>query len=269
VTRGGRGARSYQGWLWWWHDDPVAEFFSQDMRGSRFENVTLAGARLHNVDLTGAMIRGAVLVDLDIDGYLENVRINGVDVVPLVEAELNRRQPEREKMFPTDADGFRAAWDIIERLWPPTVERARRLPPELLHQRVDGEWSFIETLRHLVFAEDAWVKRAILGEPSPYDPLDLPHTEMAADPSVPNDPAARPSLDEVLALRADRMAAVRGVIAGLTDDVLAGMTDPIPAPGYPAAGTYPVRRCLGAVVIEEWEHRRFAERDLAVLESRP
>ena len=96
------------------------------------------------------------------------------------------------------------------------------MAPELLHERVDGEWSFIETLRHLVFATDAWVKRAILGDPSPWDPLDLPHDEMPNEPSIPRDREARPSLDEVLALRADRMATVRQVLAGLTDARLAG-----------------------------------------------
>jgi len=246
----------------------VPEFTDDDLRGSRFENVNLSAARFHNVDLTGAKIRGALLVDVDIDGHLDNVRINDVDVVPLIEAELDRRHPERAKLRPSDADGFREAWAVIERSWPPTVERARRLAPELLHERVDGEWSFIETLRHLVFAVDAWVKRAILGDPSPYDALDLPHSEMPEDPSVPRDHHARPTLDEVLALRADRTAVVREVLAGLTDDVLAGTTDPIPPPGYPPAGTYPVRRCLQAVVNEEWAHRVFAERDLAVLEAR-
>jgi hypothetical protein len=53
------------------------------------------------------------------------MRVNGVDVVPLVEAELNRRYPDRVKMRPVDADGFREVWDILERLWQRTVERAR------------------------------------------------------------------------------------------------------------------------------------------------
>jgi hypothetical protein len=35
-------------------------------------------------------------------GEIRNVRINGVDVGPLVEAELNRRHPERTKLSPTD-----------------------------------------------------------------------------------------------------------------------------------------------------------------------
>ena len=117
-------------------------------------------------------------------------------------------------------------------------------------------------------ATDAWVLRAVLGEPSPYHPLGLPHTEMEPIEGVPNDPDARPSLDEVLAVRADRMATVRRVLADLTDEALAGQTEPILSPGYPEPGTYAVRRCLGAIVNDEWEHRLFAERDLAVLEAR-
>jgi len=58
-------------------------------------------------------------------------------------------------MRPADPVGFGEAWDILERLWDRTVERARRLPADLLHESVDGEWSFTETLRHLVFATDS------------------------------------------------------------------------------------------------------------------
>ena len=257
----------------------MPEFNSENMTGSRFEDVLLADAQFHRADLTGASfrlvdltgvtIRGAALVNMDLSGMIENLRVNGVDVVPLVEAELNRRYPERAKMSPADAAGYREAWDILERLWSETVERARGLAPELLHERVDGEWSFIETLRHLVFATDAWVKRAILGVPSPWDPLDLPHDEMPDEPSVPRDLDARPSLDEVLALRADRMATVRQVLAGLTDEKLAGMTEPVMEPGYPEPGSFAVRRCLQAILNEEWEHRLYAERDFDALETRP
>jgi AcrR family transcriptional regulator len=208
------------------------------------------------------------LKDMSISGWIDNLLVNGVDVVPLVQAELDRRYPDRAKMCPADAEGFREAWAILERLWQQTVDRARGMAPELLQERVDEEWSFIETLRHLVFATDAWVRRAILGDPSPWDPLDLPHDEMPEEPGVPRDRAASPSLEQVLALRADRMATVRQVLADLTDDELAGMTQPVTEPGYPAPESFPVRRCLGAVVNEEWEHRLYAERDLDVLESR-
>jgi hypothetical protein len=245
-----------------------ARFDQVDLTGARFDKVDLASARFRNVNLTGATIHGALLVNVDLDGLLENVRVNGVDVVPLVEAELDRRYPDRPKMRPADADGFREAWDILERLWQQTNERARGFDPGLLHERVDGEWSFIETLRHLVFATDAWIKRAILGEPAPWHPLGLPHDEMPEDTPVPWDRTARPSLDEVLALRADRMATMRQVLAGLTDEYLAGRTEPVTRPGYPESESFPVRRCLGAIVNEEWEHRLFAERDLDVLASR-
>ena len=257
----------------------MADFTDKDLAGSVFAHVYLTGARFHDVDLggadfrqvdlTGARMRDAVLVNVDISGEIGNLRVNGVDVVPLVEAELNRRYPDRVKMRPADAGGFREAWDILEWLWQQTVARARRMPPELLHERVDGEWSFIETLRHLVFATDAWVKRAILGDPSPWDPLDLPHDEMPSEPSVPRDSAARPSLDQVLALRADRMATVRQVLADLTDARLAGRTVPVTEPGYPEPESFQVRRCLQAILSEEWQHRLYAERDLDLLEARP
>jgi len=246
----------------------VAYFIDKDLTGARFRNVDLTNAWFHDVDLTGVTIRSAALINMDLSGDIDNLRVNGVDVVPLVEAELNRRYPDRAKMRPADADGFREGWEILERLWQRTVERARGLTPELLHERVDGEWSFIETLRHLVFATDAWVRRAILGDPSPWDPLDLPHDEMRDEPSVPRDRDARPSLDEVLALRADRMATVRQVLADLTDEQLAGTTEPVLEPGYPAPESFAVRRCLQAILSEEWHHRLYAERDFDALEAR-
>jgi hypothetical protein len=167
-----------------------------------------------------------------------------------------------------DPAGFRAAWDIVERLWAGTVDRARALPPELLHESVDGEWSFTETLRHLVFATDAWVRRAILGDPSPWDELGLPWDGMEDTPGVPRDRDARPPLDAVLELRRDRMSTVRQVIDGLTDASLAAGTEPVQGPGWPPPRSFPVRECLLVVLNEEWEHRRYAERDLDALQAR-
>jgi DinB superfamily/Pentapeptide repeats (8 copies) len=255
----------------------MADFFSADLSGSRFERVDLRGAQLSAVDLSGAQLRGVVLngavmrgvelVDVDIHGEIENLKINGVDVGPLVNAELDRQYPDRAKMRPSDPAGFREAWDLVERLWDQTVERARRLDPELLHESVDGEWSFIETLRHLVFATDSWIRRAILGDPAPWDPLDLPWDEMPDTPGVPRDRDVRPSLNTVLALRRDRMATVRRVVGGLTDDSLDSHTTPVEAPGWPPPRSFPVRECLLVVLSEEWEHRLYAERDLAALEA--
>ena len=181
----------------------MAEFTQEDLSGSRFDRVDLTGAvfrasdlchaRFRGVDFSGVVMTGVEMCDVQIDGEFKNLLINGVDVAPLVEAELDRRDPDRPKMRPTDPAGFREAWDIVERLWEGTVERARGFDPELLHESVDGEWSFIETLRHLAFATDSWVRRAILGDPSPWDPLDLPWDEMPDTPGVPRDREVRPS----------------------------------------------------------------------------
>jgi hypothetical protein len=267
----------------------MADFTHQDMSGTRFERVDLSNTRFERVhlehveiissemydmtitgtDLIGVRMHGVDIVDLDIKGDIGKLTVNGVDVAPMIEAELDRRHPGRVKMRPTDPAGFREAWDLLEELWDGTVERARRLDPALLHESVDGEWSFIETLRHLTFATDSWVARALQGDPSPWHPLGLPWDEMEDTPGVPRDREARPSLDEVLEIRRDRQAMVRRVFDDLTEEQLAGETEPVEATGWPPPRSFPVAECLLIVLNEEWEHRLYAERDLAVLEARP
>jgi hypothetical protein len=264
----------------------VSEFVGQDLGGSRFEwtslrdatfsFVDLGGARLRSIDLSGAQVRsarvrgvrmrGVDLVDVEISGALDSVIVNGVDIGPLVEQELNRRTPERAKMRPDDAAGFAEAWAILQRRWDETTRRAAALPAAALHTRVDDEWSFIETLRHLNFASAAWVGRMILGEPSPWHPLDLPWDEAPGWDGIPWDRDARPALDTVLAVRRDRQAMVSAVIDSLTDEQLASEVSQT-EPGWPRFESFPFKQCLRIVVIEEWEHRRYAERDLTALES--
>jgi uncharacterized damage-inducible protein DinB len=255
------------------------DFDGVRMRGSTFHEVDLSGARFHGVHLTDTefrdvmfgrvRMRGVELMDVDITGEISNLTINGVDVAPLVSAELERRHPELARMRPTDPAGFREAWAVLERLWAGTVDRARGMDPALLHESVDGEWSFVETLRHLAFATDAWIRRGILGDPTPWDPLDLPWDEMPDTPGVPRDREVRPSLDTVLDLRRDRVAGVRDFLDALTEESLAADTEPVEGPGWPRSRSYPVRECLLVVLNEEWWHRMFAERDLDALPARP
>ncbi len=264
----------------------MTEFAEQDLTGARFERVSLRGAtfrqvrlndaRMWAVDLTGAQVRGALLsgsrlrgvelVDVQISGEVQDVVVNGVDIAPLVDAELDRRMPDRVKMRPEDSDGFREAWALLERLWEGTVARARALPEAALHRSVDDEWSFIQTLRHLGFASAAWVDRMILGHLSPWHPLDLPWDEAPGWDGIPWDRDARPTLDEVLEVRRGRQAMVRRVVDSLTDAGLSAEVSRI-EPGWPQAETFPVKEGLRVVLNEEWEHRLYAERDLASLEQ--
>jgi uncharacterized protein YjbI with pentapeptide repeats len=94
----------------------MAEFSQIDLGGSVFDRVDLSGATFHNVDLSRVVMKDVDLIDVEITASVENLRINGVDVGPLIDAELDRRYPLREKMRPEDPQGFREAWDILERL---------------------------------------------------------------------------------------------------------------------------------------------------------
>ena len=265
-------------------DFTAQDFTGQDLAGSSFRRVNLSGstfrevhlteALLHDVDLSGTRVRAAYLdgvrmtgvevPDLEIYGELGRLVVNGVDVVPLVEAELHRRMPERAQMSPTDVAGVREAIATLDRLWAGTVERARAMPPEALHEQVDEEWSFIETLRHLGFAHACWVGGVVLADPSPWHPLDLPWDEAPVVDGVPWDRDVRPSLDEVLELRAQRRATVQAVLDGLDD---AGLRREVRSatPFLTDAEHLDVAQCLKVVINEEWEHRLYAERDLTVL----
>jgi DinB superfamily/Pentapeptide repeats (8 copies) len=250
------------------HGDLKGSLFEwTDLSDSRFIAASLSGVRIRATDLHNVVMTGVELLNVSIYGEIENVTVNGVDIGPLVEAELNKKYPDRAKMRPTDPAGVREAWDVVERLWAGTVERARRFPPEQLHESINGEWSFIQTLRHLAFATDSWIRRCILGDPAPWDPLDLPWDEMEDRPSVLLARDVRPSLDEVLELRRGRMSTMREVVDGLTDESLAADTTPVEGPGWPPPRSFPVRECLLVILNEEWEHRLFAERDLDALEA--
>ena len=175
-----------------------------------------------------------------------------VDVSAFVAAELDRRHPERVRLREAGtADDLRAVWADLERLWDDTIARAGRLTEATLRERGDGEWSFVETLRHLVFAVDSWVGGRLCGEEAPFSPLGLPPTDLAIGewPTIGLDPGARRALHEV------------------TD---AGLDDPRTAAPVPVWGeeTHPVRTCLRVVLEEHCEHRRSTERDLAVLATR-
>src|SRR5580693_3407417 len=157
---------------------------SDDLQGAEFVDANLHGARFCRADLSDVVMRAVDVRGVDIDApFLFNfdsfLRVNGVDVVPLVEAELNRRFPGRADKRAGDPDGLRAAWAGVERTWSATLERAAAMPAGAVDESVGGEWSFTQTLRHLVLATDMWLGRAILETEQPFHPFGLlpPGTE--------------------------------------------------------------------------------------------
>src|SRR5258707_2935466 len=101
--------------------DEVTTFVDKDLQGARFNRSTLAGAVMRGVDVRGLDIDAPWLAD----GAL---LVNGVDDVPFVEAELNRRFPGRELKQANDPDGLRTAWAALEPAWAAPVDRVGSMP---------------------------------------------------------------------------------------------------------------------------------------------
>lgn len=133
------------------------------------------------------------------------------------------------------------------------------MPEGSVDVSIDGEWSFAQTLRHLVFATDAWLGKAILRQPRPFHPLGQPHVEYEADGfDMSLFTTGRPAFAEVLTVRAERQALVRDFLATVTSQLLA---EPRATPWSPEHQE-PVLHGLHVILNEEWEHLRFALRDL-------
>jgi hypothetical protein len=243
---------------------------SDDFEGARFVGADLRGARFVASDLSGVVMRGvdANGVDIDAPWLLEGgnvLLVNGVDVVPFVEAELNRRFPGRADQRAAEPAGLRAAWEVLQRTWAATFERVAAMPEGTVDVSVDGEWSFAQTLRHLVMATDTWLRRAILQVEQPYHPIGQPNSGAGgAGLDLSIFVTERPSYDEVLAVRAERVAMVRDFLATVTPERLAEPRTNPWAPQHPET----VLSCLHTILEEEWEHHRYAVRDLDAIEVR-
>jgi hypothetical protein len=243
---------------------------TDDLQAAKFVGADLRGARFVEADLSGVVMRGVEVRGVDIDApWLSNgdsfLHVNGVDVIPFVEAELNRRFPGRAERRAADADGLRAAWAALERTWAATLERVAAMPAGTVDVSVGGEWSFAQTLRHLVLATDVWLRRAILEIEQPFHPVGLAGAgaeDDGLDMSIFT--TVMPSYAEVLEVRAGRVAMVRDFLATVTSDELAVTRRNPWAPEYQET----TRSCLHVILEEEWEHHRYAVRDLDALEAK-
>ena len=169
--------------------------------------------------------------------------------------ELDRRHPDRVQLRPKDVSGLARALDVRDAMWEGTIEHAKQLPPPLLHERVDGEYSFVETFRHLLFAWDSWLTRMVLRVPNAY------HEWAVAPDSLA---ASVVELEPVLAVRAERTARIRDYLASATDADLSTVVSPPDTTGFPQTD-HPVLYCFRVVLNDEWWHHQYATRDLAAL----
>jgi Pentapeptide repeats (8 copies)/DinB superfamily len=210
---------------------------SSDLRGAEFVGADLRGARFVEADLSGVVMRGVQVEGADIDAPFlfdgkSSLHVNGVDVVPLVEAELNRRFPGRADRRAADPDGLRAAWAALEQNWAAT---------------------------------DMWLGRAVLEIKQPFHPIGLTDTSTEADGlDMSIFATVTPSYSEVLEARGGRIAMVREFLASVTSGELAAARMNPHDPEYPET----TLSCLHVILNEEWEHHRYAVRDLDAIEAK-
>ncbi|MFN3255236.1 MAG: DinB family protein [Ilumatobacter sp.] len=241
-------------------DSPITEGFE----GATFVRTSFRGATLRSCDVSDVTMRSVDVNGLDIDSHdlsFASLIVNGVDVVPLVDAELNRRFPGRELQTAQTPEGLRDGWVAAQAAWEATVTTT---DPELVNVRVDDEWSLAETLRHLVLATDAWLRGGIMRLKQPFHEIGqifAGAASMGFDMSIFRvDP---PTFEEILVVRAERQQMVTDFLATSTPDLLAedrhnpwdGSDD-----WHPTVGD-----CVRVILEEEWAHLRYVRRDLALL----
>lgn len=249
-----------------------ATFARVDLSGARFTQVYLQGARIKETDLTGLRVVASQLEDVRLSGMhgrIGTVVVNDVDVTEFVNGELDRRYPERVgRRRARTVEDFRQLWATIEGGWAETFDRAERLPAAALDERVDDEWSFAETVRHLRFPVDTWIERLVMRGDRPLHRLNLPPTDHPDDqPGELGHGLDVPlTYAELRELFDDSGAEVRRALDQVTDDELNERRTVVLDPAW-GEETFEVRDGLGTTCEEFIEHRRYAERDLARLES--
>ncbi|WP_406631026.1 DinB family protein [Amycolatopsis sp. WGS_07] len=234
---------------------------------TRYVGEDLNGAEFRECDLTGARLIGVVMQDAVIDGLVTNLVVNGVEVAGYVEAELDRRHPVRVLIRSDDLADLREAARQLRADWAATIERIRRAPG-IERRSVNDEWSAVQTLRHLVFVHDSWFRRSCLGSTELFTPMGIgPDVEPYRE-AHGLDLSLDPALDEIVRVREAQAAELEAWLDQVTADQLAA---PAPVPDDdvwpPYARGRTVRRCLGTVLSETFEHHGFCVRDLDLIEA--
>lgn len=228
----------------------------------RFVEEDLRGAEFRECDLDGARLVGVVMRNVEIDGLVDHVVVNGVDVAVYVESELDRRHPVRLLLRSDDPADLQSAWRQLDADWKATISRLRQTPG-VENESVNDEWSAKQTLRHLVFVHDSWFRRCCLGSTALFTPMGIGPSVEPYRQAHGLDLSVEPSLDDVLLVRRAQTDELRSWLESVTPEQLAA-TAPVPDDDVwpPYARGRSVRQCLGTVLNEQWQHHRFTLRDL-------
>jgi hypothetical protein len=205
---------------------PGTTFQRVDLGNARFEDVNLHKATFENVNLSEVTIKDANLTGMRIEeAQIRGLTIFGISVSELIEAEFDRRDPERGRLRmadvfdPGEVHRVMARLDLVREEFTLLLRTAS--PAQLNHYSEPGAWSALEHVRHLVFAEDLYLNRWLLHNDHPWCTLGhLP-------PFLEDDPAyaqvgiePTQDLDAVLTAWNGIHARTRIFLAGITPELL-------------------------------------------------
>lgn len=235
------------------------EFEDRDLSESVFWGVNLRKGTFRDADFSGSTFFHTEWRDVSIDGVIDRLVVNGVDVTSYVN-QNDAWYPLRIQLSPESVEDMRATWEVLCREWERLFDRLSEMQPQAATTSVNGEWSLRDTLRHLMFAMDKWFTWPILGERL-FTPIGLPNSG-SKDGDWPGlDRDADPDFASVMEVRKVKAAVFTKYLSSLD-------LEQLPAEVVvPENGTVPALMCFHVVFEEEFEHLRYATRDLSILTS--
>ena len=119
-----------------------------------------------------------------------------------------------------DVEAARTAAATARQRIEATLSRAATYAEEDLQRGVDGEWSTVQSLRHIVLVIDLWLSRTIGGERDPFHPMALPPSFMPPKlfPDCSIDPDAEPTFEEAATVVRQRLEALDRYVDTLTSN---------------------------------------------------
>lgn len=241
-----------------WLNRIVPEIFAErDLSDAVFWGVHLQRSLFRDADFSGSTFFHVLLSDVSIDGEIDRLVVNGVDVTDYVN-QHDRWYPLRNQLSPDSVDGIRRAWDALGSEWAVLLERVSAAEPAVVDQSVNDEWSLTQTLRHLIFAMDKWFMLPILGARA-FHPLGLTNTSSSEREWPGIDPQATPDFSTVLDARVEQHRQFTAFISSMRLELLPATVSVL------ENGTVPALQCFHVVLEEEFEHLRYMIRDLTTL----
>lgn len=230
------------------------EFEDQDLSESVFWGVNLSRTLFRDADLNSSRFFHVSMSDVSIDGVIERLVVNGVDVTDYVNSH-DRWYPLRNNLSPADEVGIRSAWFQLVAEWEKLYTLVSSLSGDVQTRSINGEWSLRDTLRHMLFVHDKWFNWPLGGQRM-FTSIGLPNTGSQGGEWPGLDLSSDPTFDVTLDARRAQASRFGAFIETMKLSEMSDTSDIL------ENGSVPTLICFHAILEEEFEHLRYAWRDI-------